>query len=76
VTADSRSLLVRCRYLFGLKGAVKNNVAFAEENVLVYPCGHNVVVYNMESKEQQFIHGIETGSIGGITALGMSASKR
>lgn len=42
----------------------------------MYPCGHNVVVYNMESKEQQFIHGLESGSIGGITALGISASKR
>lgn len=62
--------------MFGLKGAVKNSVAFTEENVLVYPCGHSVVIYNMESKEQQFIHGLETGSVGGITALGMAPNKR
>ncbi|KAF1332535.1 Wd domain-containing protein, partial [Globisporangium splendens] len=30
----------------------------------------------MESKEQQFIHGMETGSTGGITALCVSATKR
>ncbi|TYZ60990.1 hypothetical protein PybrP1_005345 [[Pythium] brassicae (nom. inval.)] len=64
------------RYLFGIKGGVKNNIAFAEENVVVYPCGHNVVVHNMESKEQQFIHGMESGSTGGITALAVPASKR
>lgn len=55
---------------------MKNNIAFAEENVVVYPCGHNVVIHNMESKEQQFIHGMETGSFGGITALCVSPSKR
>lgn len=64
------------RYLFGIKGSVKNSIAFADENAVVYPCGHNVVIHNMESKEQQFIHGMETGSTGGITALSVSASKR
>ncbi|TMW63634.1 hypothetical protein Poli38472_002575 [Pythium oligandrum] len=64
------------RYLFGIKGNVKNHIAFADENLVVYPCGHNVVIHNMESKEQQFIHGMEAGSIGGITAMCVSANKR
>lgn len=62
--------------MFGIKGSVKNNISFADENIVVYPCGHNVVIHNMESKEQQFIHGMETGSTGGITALAVSANKR
>uniref|UniRef100_H3GFR1 Uncharacterized protein n=1 Tax=Phytophthora ramorum TaxID=164328 RepID=H3GFR1_PHYRM len=63
------------RHLFGLKGSVHNSVAFAEEGVLVYPCGHNVIVYNLESKEQQFLHGVETSGHG-ITALAVSPNKR
>lgn len=63
------------RHIFGLKGTVHNNVAFAEESVLVYPCGHNVIIYNLESKEQQFLHGVEmTGR--GITALAVAPNKR
>ncbi|ETK90168.1 hypothetical protein L915_06001 [Phytophthora nicotianae] len=63
------------RHFFGLKGSVHNNVAFAEESVLVYPCGHNVIIYNLESKEQQFIHGVETTGRG-ITALAVAPNKR
>ncbi|KAG6976230.1 hypothetical protein JG688_00001587 [Phytophthora aleatoria] len=63
------------RHFFGLKGGVHNNVAFAEESVLVYPCGHNVIVYNLESKEQQFLHGVETTGRG-ITALAVAPNKR
>ena len=29
-----------------------NNVLFLEENVIVYPCGHSVVVYNAENNVQ------------------------
>ncbi|KAL7692512.1 putative quinoprotein alcohol dehydrogenase-like superfamily [Plasmopara halstedii] len=63
------------RHIFGLKGTVHNNVAFAEESVLVYPCGHNVIIHNVESKEQQFIHGVETTGRG-ITALAITPNKR
>ncbi|GLD97629.1 hypothetical protein PINS_up006319 [Pythium insidiosum] len=72
---NSNALLIP-RYLFGIKGSVKNHIAFADENIVVYPCGHNVVLHNMESKEQQFIHGMESGSVGGITALSVSPNKR
>ncbi|KAK1931919.1 Cilia- and flagella-associated protein 57 [Phytophthora citrophthora] len=56
-------------------GSVHNTVAFVEESVLVYPCGHNVIIYNLESKEQQFIHGVESNGRG-ITALAVSPNKR
>uniref|UniRef100_K3WE96 Uncharacterized protein n=1 Tax=Globisporangium ultimum (strain ATCC 200006 / CBS 805.95 / DAOM BR144) TaxID=431595 RepID=K3WE96_GLOUD len=72
--ANNSAMLIH-RYLFGIKGSVKNSISFADENIVVYPCGHNVIVHNMESKEQQFIYGMETGSTGGITALCVSATK-
>ncbi|KAJ0409573.1 hypothetical protein ATCC90586_010084 [Pythium insidiosum] len=74
--AAASSALLIPRYLFGIKGSVKNHIAFADENLVVYPCGHNVVLHNMESKEQQFIHGMEAGSVGGITALSVAPNKR
>ena len=36
---------------FGVSLAT-NNVLFLEENVIVYPCGHSVVVYNAENNVQ------------------------
>ena len=38
------------RFLFGLKGDVKNTVLYLEDNIVCYPCGHNVVIYNMTEK--------------------------
>ncbi|RLN86703.1 hypothetical protein BBJ28_00010446 [Nothophytophthora sp. Chile5] len=73
--SSAPGLIHRYKHLFGLKGSVRNNIAFAEENVVVYPCGHNVILYNLESKEQQFIHGAETAGRG-ITALAVAPNKR
>ena len=43
---------IRCepRFLFGLRSDVRNNVHFVEDNVVVYPAGHNIVVYLMTEK--------------------------
>lgn len=62
------------RFFFGLKGDVKNNVFFVEDNTVVYPCGHNVVVYNMADKSQRYIPGIEGSE--GITAMALSPSRK
>lgn len=40
-------------YLFGLKTDVKSNILFADENLVVYPAGHNVVLLNLETRAQQ-----------------------
>ena len=56
---QASSVNVQPRFFFGLKGDVKNNVIFLDDNVVCYPCGHNVVVYYMTSKMQRFIPGIE-----------------
>ena len=71
---QASSVNVQPRFFFGLKGDVKNNVIFLDDNVVCYPCGHNVVVYYMTSKMQRFIPGIEGSQ--GITALALSASRK
>lgn len=40
-------------HLFGLKADVKSNVHFIEEHLVVYPCGHSVVLLHLETRAQQ-----------------------
>lgn len=61
------------RHIFGLKGNVKNNIWYIDENIIVFPCGHNTVIYNTETKDQQFI---SLGASDGITALAVTPNKR
>lgn len=72
-TAANHNIQCQPRFLFGLKGDVKNNIFFLEDNVVCYPCGHNVVVYYMNEKMQRYIPGIEGSQ--GITAMGLSSSR-
>ena len=62
------------RFFFGLKGDVANNVIYLDDNVICYPCGHNVIIYYLTEKMQRFIPGIEGSQ--GITALALSPSKK
>ena len=39
---DSQTL--KFQHIFGLQGAVKNNVHFVEEGVIIYPSGASTVV--------------------------------
>lgn len=60
--------------MFGLKANVKDNVHYADENVVMYPAGHNVVKYYSENKLQEFINGTDLSR--GVTALAVSSDKR
>jgi cilia- and flagella-associated protein 57 len=60
--------------MFGLKGDVTNNCFFLDANTVIYPCGHNVVIFNKEDKTQRYIPGVEGSE--GITAMALSPSKR
>ena len=57
-----------------MKEDVTGNLAHIDENVLVYPAGHNIVVYNGDEKQQKFIYGSDTSE--GITAMAVCPSKR
>lgn len=62
------------RHIFGLKSGVKDNVWYVDENLVLYPAGHNTIIYNAENKLQKFIYG--TPGTDGITALTVSPSSR
>lgn len=62
------------RHIFGLNGAVSDNVCFADDDTVVYIAGHNVVLYNKIEKRQRFIYGSETSE--GITSFAASPGKR
>jgi len=62
------------RFLFGLEDRVKRNVIFIDENTVVFPCGHSVVIYNVENKSQEFLH--SAPGVNKITALAVSNNKK
>ena len=59
---------------FGLKGDVRANVHYIDETTAVYPCGHMVIVYNTETKTQNFIHAADSAVE--ITAVTVSPNGR
>merc|ERR550514_538522 len=62
------------RHVFGVKADVKSNVHFAEETQIIYPAGHNTILYYTDQKMQRFFNGIE--GTDEITCLAVSPSKR
>ena len=66
------------RHLFGLKGDTIDNIHYINDNIILYPCGHNIIIYNIENKTQRFIHGSIDGSLisNSITAITLSSNRR
>lgn len=62
------------RQIFGLKADVGAAVAYVDDQTVVYPAGHTVVVYNADEKRQKFVAGTE--GTAGITALALAPSRR
>jgi hypothetical protein len=60
--------------MWGLKSDVKQNIFYLDDQTVVYPCGHNVVIFNMDDKSQKYISGIEGSE--GITAMALTPSKK
>lgn len=63
------------RHVFGLKSDVKSNVHFVDDHQIVYPAGHNTVLYLTDQKLQQRVFPGTEGSEG-ITALALSPNKK
>lgn len=43
--------IIQMKYIFGYRGDFKNNVyQHSDPNKIIYPGGHNIVVYNTENK--------------------------
>lgn len=62
------------RYCFGLKGEVKQNVSFLDEQTIVYPAGSNLVLLNIDQKTQKFLSFSQGGD--GGTAMCVSPNRR
>eukprot|EP00983_Pelagomonas_calceolata_P113431 1159984-Pelagomonas_calceolata.AAC.3 len=62
------------RFVFGFRADVANNVAYAEDGAVVYPAGHNVVLYSPDIRTQRLIPG--TLESEGISAMCVSANKK
>ena len=60
--------------MFGFRSDVKDNVLFAEDGSIIYPSGHNVVLYSPDTRQQRLIPG--TLESEGITAMCVSSNKR
>jgi len=53
---------------------VNQNIFFVDNQNVLYPCGHNIVIYNIDERSQKYIPGIEGSE--GISALALSPSKK
>ena len=62
------------RHTFGIKADVKDNICYLDEQTVLYPAGHNVVIFNIEQKTQRFISGTEKTE--GVTAIAVSPNKK
>jgi hypothetical protein len=62
------------RHIFGLRHDVRGNVAYYDEQMVVYPSGTSCVLYNMEQKSQKFIQASEKSR--GLTAMAVSPNRR
>ncbi len=64
----------QAKFSFGLKGDVANNVWYLDEQTILYPSGANLVLFNVDLKQQKFIPC--TAGSEGMTALAVSPNKR
>ncbi|KAG1658747.1 hypothetical protein FOA52_000860 [Chlamydomonas sp. UWO 241] len=68
------SATIAPRTVFGFRGDVSDNIGYTDEGAIVYPAGHNVVLYSPDTKTQRLIPG--TLESEGITAICVSSNKR
>lgn len=66
--------LAQPRHIFGLRSDVTGNLAYFDEQTIVYPSGTNCILYNMDQKAQKFIQGSEKSK--GMTAMAISPNRR
>ena len=65
---------MQTRHAFGIKADVKDNICYLDEQTVIYPAGHNIVIFNTEQKTQKFIPGTENTE--GITAMAVSPNRK
>ena len=66
--------IAQARHIFGLRAGVTGNIAYHDEQTIVYPSGANCILYNIDQKAQKFIPGSEKSE--GMTAMAVSPNRR
>ncbi|VDK34050.1 unnamed protein product [Taenia asiatica] len=66
--------IVQLARAFGFRTGVANALSFKDEHTVIYPCGSNLVLYNLERKSQKFIPGLEKSN--GMTSMATSPNRR
>ncbi|CAG9461063.1 unnamed protein product [Pedinophyceae sp. YPF-701] len=65
---------ISVKHIFGLKGDVASNVHHVDETTVIYPSGHNIVLYCTDTRTQKILPG--NPESGGITSLALSKSRK
>ena len=47
---ENPQIKLETKFISGLKADVADNIFFLDDNQVVYPAGHNVVIYHIEEK--------------------------
>eukprot|EP00927_Polykrikos_kofoidii_P044410 TRINITY_DN38389_c0_g1_i1.p1 TRINITY_DN38389_c0_g1~~TRINITY_DN38389_c0_g1_i1.p1 ORF type:complete len:1288 (+),score=271.17 TRINITY_DN38389_c0_g1_i1:192-4055(+) len=74
--ADERAVSLAHRHVFGLRSNVKGNIHFTDqETQILYPAGHNTILYLTDQRVQSRVFpGTEGGE--GITCLAVSPNRK
>lgn len=62
------------RHIFGVRSDVNSNIWFADETLVAYVAGHNLIFYNIIDKSQKFLPGSENSEA--ITALALCSGRK
>ncbi|XP_076149428.1 cilia- and flagella-associated protein 57-like [Alosa pseudoharengus] len=68
------AVVAHSHYSFGLRTGVSNNLCYFDEQTVIFPCGNNLVRYNIDHRWQRFIPGSEKSQ--GMFAMAMSTNHR
>ncbi|XP_062412043.1 cilia- and flagella-associated protein 57 isoform X1 [Sardina pilchardus] len=68
------AVVAHSHYSFGLRTGVTNNICYFDEQTVIFPCGNNLVRYNIDHRWQRFIPGSEKSQ--GMFAMAMSTNHR
>ena len=62
------------RFMLGVKSDVQGGLHCIDDNIIMYPCGHNIVFYDSNTKSQRFIPGIEGTE--SINTIALNSTKK
>lgn len=71
---EQGQVTLQTKFISGLKADVTDNIFFLDDNQVVYPAGHNIVIYHIEEKTQKTYPCIEGSE--GVTAMALSKNRR